>query len=104
MSWFQTCSLSCCLCLPAQQHIGSCTAAQYPQRLMPAQAPLRLSQVGRAQARACASACDRHSNFLATLLQARLHQRSDCRPARQRGYMQIVLELLLPQATANFQA
>ena len=74
MSWCQKCYLSCCLCLPAQQHTESCTAAQYPQRLMPA--PLRLSRVATAQARACASACDRHLSFPATRLQVRLHKRS----------------------------
>ena len=99
MSWYQKCSLSCCLCLPAQQHTGDCTAAQCPQRLMPAQAPLRLSQAGRAQARACASACDRHLSFLATRLQVMLHKRSDGGSAWQRAYMQLVLELLLHQAT-----
>ena len=99
MSWFQNCYLSCCLCLPAQQHTGSCTVAQYPQRLMPAQAPLRLSRAGTAQARACASACDRHLSFPVTQLQVGLHKRSDCRPGRQKGHMQLVLELVLHQAT-----
>ena len=82
-SWSQRCCLSCCPCLPAQQHIGSCTAARFQQHLMILQAPLCLSQLGTAQAQACASACDRHLSFQASLLQVRLHKRGNCQPAHQ---------------------